>query len=190
MGNSPSKAGPTRPVLSRSIPATITVGVSRCTDRNQQLRRLRTPDERLPGSARGARPVPGVFSAGDGQSPGTPRQPLDAAVASAYSRISAPGSRWESGCPAQSPTLLPAGLPIRCPGAMTGTSISGSGSITKTFTVTAILQLADEGRLSSTTPWDATSRLCRERPHHPAHAGEHDERTDEATPRTRPGYAR
>ena len=84
---------------------------------------------------------------------GDTRAALDAAVASAYSRISAPGLAVGVWMPGAEPYFAARGVADPVSGAaMTGDEHFRIGSITKTFTVTAILQLADEGRLSLDDP--------------------------------------
>ncbi|MBL9174439.1 MAG: beta-lactamase family protein [Verrucomicrobiales bacterium] len=84
---------------------------------------------------------------------GVPRDALDAAVASAYSRISSPGVAVGVWMPGGEAYLAARGVADPVSGAaMTGDEHFRIGSITKTFTVTAILQLADEGRLSLDDP--------------------------------------
>lgn len=84
---------------------------------------------------------------------GDTREALDAAVASAYSRISAPGLAVGVWRPGAEPYFAARGVADPVSGAaLTGEEHFRIGSITKTFTVTAILQLADEGRLSLDDP--------------------------------------
>lgn len=84
---------------------------------------------------------------------GDTREALDAAVASAYSRFSAPGLAVGVWRPGAEPYFAARGVADPVSGAaMTGDEHFRIGSITKTFSVTAILQLADEGRLSLDDP--------------------------------------